>query len=132
MAPESIIFFDGECNLCNGFVQFVLIHEQEPNFKFSSLQSEFAQSFFKQHHFESVSIDSVVVYHNKQFYWKSKAAFVVITGLKSPYKWLRLFKFIPAFLADFIYNIIAKHRYKIWGKTNLCWVMKPAYKGRFL
>lgn len=132
MASASIIFFDGECNLCNGFVQFILKHEQTADLKFSSLQSEFAQSFFKRHHFNSSSIDSVVVFHNKQFYWKSKAAFIVIAALKSPYKWLHVFKFVPIFIADFIYNIIAKYRYKIWGKTNQCWVMKPEYRDRFL
>ncbi len=132
MAPESIIFFDGECNLCNGFVQFVLKYEQAPEFKFSSLQSEFAQGFFKKHHFNSSSIDSVVVFHNNQFYWKSKAAFMVIAGLKIPYKWFYVFKLLPVFITDFFYNIIAKYRYKIWGKTNQCWVMTPAYKDRFL
>lgn len=132
MTSESIIFFDGECNLCNGFVQFVLQHEQAPVFKFSSLQSEFAQSFFRQHQFNSALTDSVIVYHNNRFYIRSKAAFVVITQLKRPYKWLSVFKFIPAFLADSVYKIIAEYRYRIWGKTNQCWVMKPEYKDRFL
>lgn len=132
MALESIIFFDGECNLCNEFVQFVLKHEQTPNFKFSSLQSEFAQGFFKQYNFDVSLIDSVVVHYNNQFYWQSKAAFIVIAQLKSPYKWLRIFKFTPTFIADFVYKTVAKYRYKIWGKTNQCWVMKPAYRDRFL
>ncbi|MES2381866.1 MAG: DCC1-like thiol-disulfide oxidoreductase family protein [Bacteroidota bacterium] len=132
MASESIIFFDGECNLCNGFVQFVLKHEQAPNLKFSSLQSEFAQNFFKQQNFDPSSIDSVIVYHNNQFYLQSKAAFIVIAQLKSPYKWLSVFKFIPSFIANFIYKIIARYRYNIWGKTNQCWVMKPNYQDRFL
>ncbi len=129
---QSIVFFDGVCNLCNGFVQFVLTHEKKQTFQFCSLQSDFAIDFFKQHQFETLNIDSVIVYKNQQFYIQSEAAFEVIDELKLPYRLISVFKFFPTVLNNFIYKTIAKHRYKIWGKTDTCWVMKPAHKQRFL
>lgn len=129
---QSIVFFDGVCNLCNGFVQFVLTHEKNQTFQFCSLQSDFAINFFKQNQFETLHIDSVIVYKNQQFYIQSEAAFKVIEELKLPYRLISVFKFFPPVLNNFIYKIIAKYRYKIFGKTDVCWVMKPEHKQRFL
>jgi predicted DCC family thiol-disulfide oxidoreductase YuxK len=129
---QSIVFFDGVCNLCNGFVQFVLTHEKNKTFKFCSLQSDFAKHFLKQHQFDATQIDSVIVFKNQRFYTESEAAFKVIEELKLPYKLVSVFKFFPIVLNNFIYKKIAKHRYKIFGKTDTCWVMKPEHKQRFL
>lgn len=129
---QSIIFFDGVCNLCNGFVQFVLKHETNSKFQFCSLQSEFATQFFKQKQFDLTQIDSVIVYENEQIYVKSEAAFKVIETLKWPYKVLLIFKIFPKLLSNFIYDFIAKIRYKTFGKTNQCWVIREQYKQRFL
>jgi len=129
---QSIVFFDGVCNLCNGFVQFVLTHEKNQTFQFCSLQSDFAKDFFKQHQFETVHIDSVIVYKNQQFYIQSEAAFKVIEELKWPYKAFLIFKVFPKFINNFVYKNIAKYRYKIFGKSDTCWVIKPEHKQRFL
>ena len=129
---QSIVFFDGVCNLCNGFVQFVLKHEANSHYKFCSLQSEFASNFFKEKQFISKGIDSVIVFENNQFYIESAAAFKIINKLNWPYKAFGVFKAIPKFISNSIYRLIAKYRYKIFGKSNVCWVMTDQYKSRFL
>jgi predicted DCC family thiol-disulfide oxidoreductase YuxK len=129
---QSIVFFDGVCNLCNGFVQFVLKHELNSHYKFCSLQSEFAANFFKEKQFISNGIDSVIVFDNNQFYLESAAAFKIINKLKWPYKALYIFSTLPGFLNNSIYKIIAKSRYKIFGKSNVCWVITDKNKTRFL
>lgn len=129
---QSIIFFDGVCNLCNGFVQFVLKHETNSEFKFCSLQGEFAANFFKEKQFITSGIDSVIVFENNQFYIESAAAFKIINKLKWPYKVLYIFSILPGFINNSIYKFIAKSRYKIFGKSNVCWVMTDKNKTRFL
>jgi predicted DCC family thiol-disulfide oxidoreductase YuxK len=129
---ESIIFFDGNCNLCNGFVQFVLKNETEPTFLFCSLQSNFAIHFFKENNFNTIGIDSVIVFQNNQFYIQSKAAFIILKYLKMPFKLGSFFSFLPLFFTNFIYKIIAKYRYKVFGVNNTCWVMTNENKERFL
>jgi len=129
---QSIVFFDGVCNLCNGFVQFVLKHEANSHFKFCSLQSEFAVNFFKEKKFISIGLDSVIVYENNQFYIESLAAFKIINKLKWPYKAIGVFSILPKFIINLIYKFIAKNRYKLFGKSNVCWVMTNNYQSRFL
>lgn len=129
---QSIVFFDGVCNLCNGFVQFVLKHEANAEFKFCSLQSDFAANFFKEKQFISSGIDSVIVYENNQFYMESEAAFKIINKLRWPYKAFGIFSFIPEFMSNLMYKFIAKYRYRIFGKSNVCWVMTEKTKNRFL
>ena len=132
LQQQSIIFFDGVCNLCNGFVQFVLKHETNSEFKFCSLQGEFAANFFKEKQFITSGIDSVIVFENNQFYIESAAAFKIINKLKWPYKALYIFSILPGFINNSIYKFIAKSRYKIFGKSNVCWVMTDKNKTRFL
>jgi predicted DCC family thiol-disulfide oxidoreductase YuxK len=129
---QSIVFFDGVCNLCNGFVQFILKHETNSEFKFCSLQGEFAANFFKEKQFITSGIDSVIVFENNQFYIESAAAFKIINKLKWPYKALYIFSTLPEFLNNSIYKLIAKSRYKIFGKSNVCWVITDKNKTRFL
>jgi predicted DCC family thiol-disulfide oxidoreductase YuxK len=129
---QSIVFFDGVCNLCNCFVQFVLKHEANPDFKFCSLQSDFATNFFKEKQFILSGIDSVIVFQNNQFYIESTAAFKIINKLKWPFKAFSVFSILPEFISNLIYKIIAKNRYKMFGKSNVCWVMTEQTKNRFL
>jgi predicted DCC family thiol-disulfide oxidoreductase YuxK len=130
-SSQSIIFFDGACNLCNNFVQVVLTNEVEPKYQFCSLQSDFAIQFLTKNGF-NLNVDSIIVYENNAFYIKSRAALSISSNLKYPFKLLSIFKFIPTSINDFFYDIIAKNRYKFFGKTKTCWVMKPEYKKRFL
>ena len=128
---QSIVFFDGVCNLCNGFVQFVLNHEANAEFKFCSLQSDFAANFFKEKQYISSGIDSVIVFENNQFYIESVAAFKIINKLKWPYNAVGIFSVLPKFINNSIYKFIAKHRYKMFGKSNVCWVMNEQTNNRF-
>jgi predicted DCC family thiol-disulfide oxidoreductase YuxK len=121
---QSIIFFDGACNLCNNFVKVVLTNEVESKYQFCSLQSDFAIQFLTKNGF-NLNVDSIIVYENSVF-------FIISSNLKYPYKLLSIFKFIPTFINNYFYDIIAKNRYKFFGKTKTCWVMKPEYMNRFL
>jgi predicted DCC family thiol-disulfide oxidoreductase YuxK len=126
---KPIIFFDGVCNLCNGAVQFIIKHDQKGVFKLAPLQSATAQAYLeKQHH----QLDSIVLLQNDTVYIKSEAAMRIAKQLDFPVSLLYGFKVIPRIIRDRIYDFIAKHRYKWFGKSAQCMIPSAKVKSRFL
>jgi predicted DCC family thiol-disulfide oxidoreductase YuxK len=128
MNPKTIIFFDGVCNLCNFTVNILIDLDKKNNLMYSSLQSEFAKQTLK----AEQSLDSVLVLKNGQIYKKSSAVFEILSSLGGAYKIALLFKFLPRFILDWFYDIIAKNRYKLFGKTESCRIPTSELKAKFL
>src|SRR6266446_6202022 len=104
---ESVILFDGECNLCDASVRFVIKRDVNNRFKFASLQSPYAASLFRKLNFDSNSVDSIVLYENGSLFVRSTAALKIAKQLKGLWKFLYAFIIIPPFLRDAIYNFVA-------------------------
>lgn len=127
---DNVILFDGVCNLCNAFIQFIIKRDSRQVFKFASLQSEFGQELIKRHsHLQNV--DAVFFLENGEVFVKSTAALKIAGKLKywSVFKSLL---FVPAFIRDWIYDLIAKYRYGLFGKKNECMIPSPELIGRFI
>ncbi|HEY2725720.1 MAG TPA: DCC1-like thiol-disulfide oxidoreductase family protein [Parafilimonas sp.] len=129
---HPIILFDGICNLCNTSVQYVIKHDPEHTFRFASLQSSFAQKLFSKNNLPLNNFNSFVLFINKKIYTRSTAALMVAKKLKGFIRFLYAFMIIPKFIRDAVYNIIAKNRYKWFGKKNECWIPTPELKNLFL
>ncbi len=129
---ELIILFDGVCNLCNGMVQFVIKNDAKKRFQFASLQSISGQEILQKFQLSTDVFDSFILLENGRLFTKSTAALRVVKRLKG--LWLLLYSFIivPKFIRDAVYNLIAKNRYKWFGKQETCWVPTPTLKERFL
>lgn len=127
---RPILFYDGRCNLCNGAVQFVLRHEKNAEILFASLQSELGNAVISKHNLQN--IDSIVLYDNKQVFIKSQAALAVARRLKTPYSFAAKFNFISPKIRDAIYDLVARSRYKLFGKTNTCQMPDETTKERFI
>lgn len=132
-----IILFDGVCNLCNGAVQFVIKRDPKKIFKFASLQSDVGQSLLKQfglpyQGIHSNALQSFVYIQNGKCYIRSSAALHVARKLKGAWKLLYIFMIVPKFIRDFVYNTIAKNRYKMFGKKESCMIPSPDIKAQFL
>ena len=125
---HNIIFFDGICNLCNSSVNFIITRDREARFKFAPLQSEIAKNYLDQ----TEEFESIVLLTNGGVYKKSTAALKIARELKGGWKLLYIFIILPKFLRDFFYDIIAKNRYKWFGKKDACMVPTPELKSRFL
>lgn len=126
----SVLFYDGDCGLCSRTVQFILKHEKkDSDLRFASLTDSRSSDFFKEKNWPQIELNTIYVFHNNRLEEKSKAAFVVSSFLKSPYSWLQIFKVIPAFIANFVYDFIAKRRHK-FGK-NSC-IFDSSFKNRQL
>lgn len=126
-----IILFDGVCNLCNGFVNFLIGRDANKRFKFASLQSEFGESVLKKNNLRTDDYQSVIVLDNDRVFTKSSAIFKVIEQLPN-WRWLGIFKILPSVLLDAIYRLIAQNRYRIFGKRDSCRLPTPELRERFL
>ena len=128
---HPVILFDGVCNLCNAAVQFVINKDKKAIFKFASLQSHFGQSVMDKYGLPASGFDSFILLNNEEIYTKSTAALMVARHLSGLWSLLYLFKIIPSFIRDFVYSIIAKNRYKWFGKKAACPVPTEELKIRF-
>lgn len=131
---EKIILFDGVCNLCNGFVHFVIKREKSDIFKFAALQSDQAIELLAQYDLISTDMKSVILIdtgRNKAF-TESSAVLHIFGNLKGLFPLLQLFFIIPKFIRDFVYQQIAVNRYRWFGKRNSCMIPTPELKKKFL
>lgn len=129
---NHIIFFDGVCNLCNSTIDFLIRQNTDETLKFSSLQSEFAKQFLPKFSIDLNQLSTIYFYTNGQLYRKSKAAFNIAKHLPTPYRYLNFFSFLPSGLTDFFYNLIAKNRYRLFGKKETCRIPTQAELNRFI
>ncbi|MEH7113920.1 thiol-disulfide oxidoreductase DCC family protein [Neobacillus niacini] len=128
---EKTILFDGVCNLCNSSVQFIIKRDPKSHFKFASIQSETGRSLLKQYGFDK-EIDSFILIENQRIYLKSSAALRVCRNLNGMWKLLTILRILPAPFRDFFYDIVAKNRYKWFGKKESCMIPTKEMKKRFL
>ncbi|MEI3604094.1 DCC1-like thiol-disulfide oxidoreductase family protein [Pseudogracilibacillus sp. SE30717A] len=127
---KKIILFDGQCHFCNGSVQFIIKRDPKAIFSFASLQSEIGQSLLNEYNVPAHE-NSLILISNNHFYSKSTAALKISKELRFLWKLCYFFIIIPVPIRDFIYNIIAKNRYKLINKT-VCEIPSPEDKKRFL
>lgn len=128
----AIVFFDGNCNLCNGSVQFILKRDSEEYFKFSPLNSQFSNDFFSNKKWDLKNSNSIILFDNNQFFTKSDAILLIFKNLNSPLKYIHYLIYIPKGIRDFMYDIIAKYRYVWFGKRNHCIIPTKENLHRFL
>ncbi len=128
---DKVVLFDGVCNFCASSVQFIIQHDSSQSLQFASLQSNIGQQLL-QYYKMPTSLEGVVFIENKQAYFKSKAAFQIVKYFKGVWRLLVLFQILPTFITDFGYDIIAKNRYKWFGKKESCMLPSPEIRNRFL
>lgn len=130
---RKIVLFDGVCNLCNGSVIFVLQREKEAAFHSASIQSEAGQRLLEWSGLPKDYNQAVVLIQHGKVYLGSTAALKIGQTLKFPWSSLAsLGLLVPTFIRDWAYRQIASHRYKWFGKTDVCMVPTEELKMRFL
>ena len=130
---KKIILFDGVCNVCNGFVQFVIKRDKEDLFRYASLQSEIGQKLLSERNIDTKKIDSVILIEPGVAYFiKSDAALQIGRYLKGYRTLSKLLNLIPKGLRNIIYDFIARYRYAWFGKKDECMIPTPAVKAKFL
>ena len=127
---KYIVFFDGFCGLCNGFVDWLIKVDKKDLFLFAPLQGNTARKRIP--HQVNKDIDSIIVYNNEQFYVKSSAVKRILGLLGFPWNCFVVFFFLPLKMTDWFYDLVARRRYSFFGKKETCRVPGEKEKLKFL
>ena len=128
---HPVIYFDGQCNLCNGFVSYVIKRDPEGIFRFASLQSD-AAAHIDAPHLSDGSFESMVLEQSGTIYRYSDAALNIFSQLQGPSRMMRIFKIVPRVIRDAMYRWVARNRYGMFGKTDQCMIPTPDILDRFV
>ncbi len=128
---QNIVLFDGQCVLCNRFVDFLIRHDKKNNFKFASLQGTTAKSILPSEYLSNV--DSVIFKskHN-QIFIKSQAVVHILISLDGLWIISKLLLIVPIFILDFIYDLTARNRFNWFGRRDLCRISTEEEKEKIL
>lgn len=127
---KPVIFFDGVCGLCNGFVDFIISIDKHNHYLFSPLQSKFAEKTLPPELIKD--LNSVICLENNKIYKKSNAVLVIMKSLGGFWKLSQFGLLIPEFLRDKIYDFVARNRYRFFGKKATCRLPTPEERSRFI
>ena len=119
----KIVFFDGVCHLCNGFVDSVITIDTNHIFYFAPLQGETAQKLLPAQ--DRAQLDSVIYYESEKLFYSSTAVLKILIGLGGLYRVFMFLWVIPRPVRDFVYGIIARNRYQWFGKREFCRLPRP-------
>jgi len=129
---DKVLLFDGVCNLCNSAVQYVIRNDHQEAISFASLQSNFGRQVLSENQFDTTSLKTVLYIKNGEIYAKSSAILALKKDLGGWHNLLLIFWMVPAFLRDFVYDVIAKNRYKVFGIREECYLPTPELTKRFI
>ena len=130
---KKIILFDGVCNLCDASVQYIIKHDKKDAFRFVSLQSELGEKIINYIGVNRSKTDSIVVYDPRiAYYTKAEATLIIAKELGGWISLLSIFSILPTFIQNFGYDIVAKNRYKWYGKKESCMLPTPEISSKFL
>ena len=128
----ATVLFDGVCNLCNGSVRFIIANDPAGHFRFASLESPQAAAALARVGWSAKGLDSIVLIDGDRVYRRSDAALRIAAELRAPWGLARALLAIPAEIRDGIYDWVAKHRYEVFGRRELCALPDPGLADRFL
>ncbi len=127
-----MILFDGVCNLCNGLVQFVIARDPARRFRFASLQSDVAQRRLEGAGIAADVPDSIVLLEEGRLFTRSTAALRIARRLRFPWSLAFALIVVPRPLRDWVYSLVARNRYRWFGRRETCMIPTPELEERFL
>jgi len=131
---RPVVFFDGECNLCNGIVQFLIRHDKKKQLLFAPLQSIVGKKAvdYLSYIGNNNPADSIILFYNGAYFTKSSAALHIAKLLSGAWSLFYAGIILPRFVRDGIYDLVARNRYKWFGKRTECMIPTPELKERFI
>ena len=132
MVEGSVVFFDSYCVLCSRSVRFINRYDTGGVFRFSDFNSEAFRTINSMIPDPENLPDSVILYQNRKFYFRSSAALRIAVSLKFPINLLGVFFIVPPFIRDIFYDWIARNRDRWFGRRDSCFIPDPELKRKFL
>ena len=130
-APRPVLIFDGVCNICSFGVQIVLRHDRDGVFDFAFAQRPVGAGLKRKHGLGEL-LETVTVVAGDAVHVKSDAALYVLERLPAPWRWLGILRALPRPLRDRLYDVVARNRYRWFGKRTTCLPPPPGAAARFL
>lgn len=134
---DHLVLYDGVCGLCNSVTVFVLSRDTRRLFEFAPLQSDTARALLRQYgkHADELSTFYIVANHRSAspaLLDKARAALFLVQTLGGPWAWLRVFGVLPVGLLNRVYDFVARHRYRVFGRYDTCVMPADPYRDRFI
>ncbi len=127
-----IVVFDAQCLLCNGWVQFLLRHDREGVFKFAAIQGAAGQQLLAQQGLAVDGLQTLLLVDGQRTWQHTAAIFRVLHMLGWPWRLAWLAWLVPSGVRDPLYRLVARNRYRVFGRTDVCILPPPDYAARFL
>jgi predicted DCC family thiol-disulfide oxidoreductase YuxK len=133
VTPDGpVVLYDGVCGLCARSVRWILRHERDHALRFAPLQGATAAAMRARYPTIPEELDSVVYIDGDRAYLRSKAFLHVARHLRAPWRWAYRLRWLPGFVLDLGYRLVARLRYRVWGKHDTCELPAPEQRARFL
>lgn len=129
---HPVMVFDGACNLCHFWVKFAVERDPTGQLYFLAIQSAAGQAFLTRNRLPTETYESFYLVEDGAILQKSRGFLHMIRHLRAPWPWLSMFRILPAWLLDPLYDLIARNRYRWFGKRTLCLVPELGVTERFL
>lgn len=129
---NPIVLFDAKCVLCSANAQFILTHDRARRFRLAAMQGEVGTALFRQHGMDPEDPDSILLIEGDTVLCDSDAVLGIYTRLGWPWRIAGLAKILPRALRDPVYRLIARNRYRIFGRRETCWLPRPEDRDRML
>lgn len=130
--PSLIVVFDGQCLLCNGWVRFLLRHDQRGVFRFAAIQGRTGQALLQRTGLQVEGLQTLLLVDGTTSWQHTGAILHILHHLGLPWRAAWVGWLVPAVLRDALYRWVARHRYRIFGWTDICMVPPPDVAARFL
>lgn len=127
-----LVLYDGGCGLCAKSVRWILRHERDSALRFAPLQGTVAAACRARHPAIPTSIDTFVYIADGRAHVRSKALFYLARHLRAPWRWMYAFRWFPAVISDLGYRVVARLRFRMFGRVDACELPSPAHHARFL
>jgi predicted DCC family thiol-disulfide oxidoreductase YuxK len=128
---DDVILYDGVCVFCSRWVRFVAVRDKGRRFRFTAIQSGYGTRLARAFGINPDDPDTNAVVHGGEVFFKSDAALTVLAHLPG-WRWVRVLRSAPKPLRDAVYSLVAKNRYRIFGKYDECFVPDAEMRGRVL
>lgn len=129
-ADRPVIVFDALCVLCAANAQFVLRHDRDRRFRLASMQGPLGAALYRRHGIDPADPDTLLLIERGRVLRDSDAVLAIYAGCGWPWRAASSLRMIPRAMRDPIYRWIARHRYRIFGKRETCWIPSPEDRDR--
>lgn len=132
MDDRHLVIFDGVCNFCNGAAHFIIRRDPEGRFAFTPVQGELAQELLQQFGVSSPGVDTFALIKHGRCHVFADAALEITKDLQGPWFLFNVFRVVPRPIRNGLYKLLARNRYRLFGRSDACMVPSPALRSRFV